>query len=508
MSAELENTVAKCTTFVGTFLYMSPERFGGEPYSFPSDVWSFGLTVMECATGEYPYLRNGGRNYWELMDAIVKEDAPSLDKLDQVAGEDFSPHLSSFLQACLSKQPSQRSTAKQLIAHPWLAYHSQLALSPSPTDLLSESPAGWSAAHSPPSSLLPSAQSTPMLTPSTLPSLHPSNGSDPPPVLLPPPHLAAATTAAIAAGDQAAAHHASTAHSAHESGGGGGRAAAGVGRWEAAVKRRRLAAWLGGVRSCYVSVNQPGALSFQPAALGQAFASFFASCFAGSRRSVLWSLFRPDSHLLLRQSSHSPPPTPSFPAGARAGVVGVADAAAAAAREGRMDVEEVVERVVGREGIMERLLAAPYCVHLPPRAYADLYTPATPTDKEWLKVELVQWSSGEPPPSPSAAAGAGTGNGTGAGSTGGLGAGGLGSGRVVVVTAAMQLMPRGINGLSSAMGGLGASESDPHITSARPPTSTGGQGSGDRHEEVWLQWVLLPDLHRGCYTCLSLTLPA
>ena len=40
---------------------MSPERFGSEPYSFPSDIWSFGLTMIEAATGEYPYLRNGSK---------------------------------------------------------------------------------------------------------------------------------------------------------------------------------------------------------------------------------------------------------------------------------------------------------------------------------------------------------------------------------------------------------------------------------------------------------------
>ena len=44
-----------CVTYVGTFLYMSPERFGSEPYSFPSDVWSFGLSMMECCTGQCSY---------------------------------------------------------------------------------------------------------------------------------------------------------------------------------------------------------------------------------------------------------------------------------------------------------------------------------------------------------------------------------------------------------------------------------------------------------------------
>jgi serine/threonine protein kinase len=31
VAAELDSSMVKCTTFVGTFLYMSPERFGSEP---------------------------------------------------------------------------------------------------------------------------------------------------------------------------------------------------------------------------------------------------------------------------------------------------------------------------------------------------------------------------------------------------------------------------------------------------------------------------------------------
>jgi serine/threonine protein kinase len=43
--AELANTQAKCKTFVGTALYMSPERIQSQEYSYASDVWSLGLTV-------------------------------------------------------------------------------------------------------------------------------------------------------------------------------------------------------------------------------------------------------------------------------------------------------------------------------------------------------------------------------------------------------------------------------------------------------------------------------
>ena len=35
--------------------YMSPERIRGERYSFDSDIWSLGLTVVEAASGRFPY---------------------------------------------------------------------------------------------------------------------------------------------------------------------------------------------------------------------------------------------------------------------------------------------------------------------------------------------------------------------------------------------------------------------------------------------------------------------
>ena len=37
---------------IGTHAYMSPERLGGKPYSFASDIWSLGITLVECALGQ------------------------------------------------------------------------------------------------------------------------------------------------------------------------------------------------------------------------------------------------------------------------------------------------------------------------------------------------------------------------------------------------------------------------------------------------------------------------
>jgi len=50
----------QCATFVGTVTYMSPERIRNENYSYAADIWSLGLTILECATGKFPYDVNEG----------------------------------------------------------------------------------------------------------------------------------------------------------------------------------------------------------------------------------------------------------------------------------------------------------------------------------------------------------------------------------------------------------------------------------------------------------------
>jgi serine/threonine protein kinase len=52
--------IIQCATFVGTVTYMSPERINNECYSYPADIWSLGLSLLECATGVFPYNASKG----------------------------------------------------------------------------------------------------------------------------------------------------------------------------------------------------------------------------------------------------------------------------------------------------------------------------------------------------------------------------------------------------------------------------------------------------------------
>mmetsp|Transcript_36955 Transcript_36955/g.95830 ORF Transcript_36955/g.95830 Transcript_36955/m.95830 type:complete len:324 (-) Transcript_36955:92-1063(-) len=111
IAADLLSTAAAAATFVGTVVYMSPERIRGERYSYPADVWSFGLLVIEAATGVYPFFGVSGQ--WDLMMRVINGDVPALDGR-------FSDELRHFVGLCMQKAPEDRATVDQLLHHPFI----------------------------------------------------------------------------------------------------------------------------------------------------------------------------------------------------------------------------------------------------------------------------------------------------------------------------------------------------------------------------------------------------
>jgi len=132
VSGELHHTLAKCASWVGTVHYMSPERIQGSAYSYDSDVWSLGITLLELATAAFPYPpeRDGRRlSFWDLLDAIVESPPPT-------PPTHFAPHFHGFISACLQKEPTARASSTQLLAHPLLAQHRGVELAAWLRDML------------------------------------------------------------------------------------------------------------------------------------------------------------------------------------------------------------------------------------------------------------------------------------------------------------------------------------------------------------------------------------
>eukprot|EP00742_Colponemidia_sp_Colp-10_P006036 GILJ01006460.1.p1 GENE.GILJ01006460.1~~GILJ01006460.1.p1 ORF type:complete len:395 (+),score=49.26 GILJ01006460.1:109-1293(+) len=127
VSGQMENSVDVKISWVGTVTYMSPERIRGDTYQSDSDLWSLGLTLVECALGRFPYPPPGSSTttlgFWDLLDFIVAEPAPTLP-------ERFSPEFRSFVAQCLHKEPANRPTAHDLLGHPFI-----LKYEADPTDL-------------------------------------------------------------------------------------------------------------------------------------------------------------------------------------------------------------------------------------------------------------------------------------------------------------------------------------------------------------------------------------
>lgn len=125
VSGNLVASIAK--TNIGCQSYMAPERIssggiaqaganpGGGTYSVQSDIWSLGLTIIECAMGRYPYPPETYSNIFSQLSAIVDGEPPDLPE------EGFSEAARNFVRGCLNKIPKLRPTYAMLLQHAWLA---------------------------------------------------------------------------------------------------------------------------------------------------------------------------------------------------------------------------------------------------------------------------------------------------------------------------------------------------------------------------------------------------
>lgn len=119
----IDNSIQQqANTYVGTLIYMSPERITGQKYSYSSDIWSTGLIAYLLTTGQHPYTTVNGKSLGqiELIQSIVHDKEPRLDN------SVYSDELCDFVSTCIIKEPKQRATAEQLLQHNFITKYNHI----------------------------------------------------------------------------------------------------------------------------------------------------------------------------------------------------------------------------------------------------------------------------------------------------------------------------------------------------------------------------------------------
>ena len=117
MITDMKGEDVGMSTMVGTPYWMAPEVIApmsrGGKYGTKCDIWSLGCTIIEML-GVIPW-SGVGESPWEIMYHIANADSAPPNVPENI---DF--RMSSFLFACLERDPSSRPSASDLSSHEFM----------------------------------------------------------------------------------------------------------------------------------------------------------------------------------------------------------------------------------------------------------------------------------------------------------------------------------------------------------------------------------------------------
>ncbi|XP_029440449.1 dual specificity mitogen-activated protein kinase kinase 7 isoform X3 [Rhinatrema bivittatum] len=123
ISGRLVDSKAK-TRSAGCAAYMAPERIDPpDPtkpdYDIRADVWSLGISLVELATGQFPY--KNCKTDFEVLTKVLQEEPPLLP-----SNMGFSVHFQSFVKDCLTKDHRRRPKYNKLLEHTFIRRYETL----------------------------------------------------------------------------------------------------------------------------------------------------------------------------------------------------------------------------------------------------------------------------------------------------------------------------------------------------------------------------------------------
>ena len=113
VSAQLNSTVSRRVTFVGTPYWMAPEViYEEESYNGNADIWSLGITCLELSELAPP---NAHMHPMRALFAISTGPAPRFREPSK-----WTSAYRDFVKRCLTKNPDKRPAASDALKHPFV----------------------------------------------------------------------------------------------------------------------------------------------------------------------------------------------------------------------------------------------------------------------------------------------------------------------------------------------------------------------------------------------------
>jgi len=122
ISGNLVDSIAR-TRDAGCQPYMAPERIdpmhARSGYDVRSDVWSLGMSLIEVASGKFPYPM--WTTVFDQLLQVVRGDAPQLTSTDQ---QFFTEDCLDCVNKCMIKDFNLRPKYPELLEHPFILKYS------------------------------------------------------------------------------------------------------------------------------------------------------------------------------------------------------------------------------------------------------------------------------------------------------------------------------------------------------------------------------------------------